>query len=269
MSKNDDYPAGVPCWIDTFQPDPEAAARFYERLFGWEFAEAEPIAGGPGGRYLTARLDGSLVAGVGQAPDTMPTALWSTYIRVDDADVSIRRAVDAGGRLLAGPLDAEPAGRFAALTDASGVAFSVWQAADRRGAELVNEPGTWMMSALHTPDPQQSESFYGTVFGWRLESLPDVPLGLLRLPGYVGGMVQQPMPRDVVAVMTAIAPGSEIPPHWAVNLRVDDADATAETALSLGATVLMAPLDTPGFRSAVIADPQGGVIAVSAVRARL
>lgn len=54
MSKNDDYPAGVPCWIDTFQPDPEAAARFYERLFGWEFAEAEPIAGGPGGRYPCA-----------------------------------------------------------------------------------------------------------------------------------------------------------------------------------------------------------------------
>lgn len=26
----------------------------------------------------------------------------------------------------------------------------------------------------------------------------------------------------------------------------------------------MAPMDTPGFRNAVVADPQGGVIAVSA-----
>ncbi len=33
---------------------------------------------------------------------------------------------------------------------------------------------------------------------------------------------------------------------------------------SSGGTVLLAPTDTPGFRSAVIADPQGGVIAVTA-----
>jgi predicted enzyme related to lactoylglutathione lyase len=75
------------------------------------------------------------------------------------------------------------------------------------------------------------------------------------------------MPRDVVAGMSPIAEGSAVPPHWAVNLRVDDVNATVETALSLGATILMAPLDTPGFRSAVIVDPQGAVTAVSALRA--
>jgi len=26
MSTREDYPAGVPCWIDTNQPDPAAAA---------------------------------------------------------------------------------------------------------------------------------------------------------------------------------------------------------------------------------------------------
>ena len=36
----DGYPAGVPCWIDTSQPDPEAAARFYGELFGWELDDA-------------------------------------------------------------------------------------------------------------------------------------------------------------------------------------------------------------------------------------
>ncbi|MDR6507287.1 hypothetical protein [Arthrobacter oryzae] len=35
-------------------------------------------------------------------------------------------------------------------------------------------------------------------------------------------------------------------------------------AVALGGTILMAPMDTPGFRSAVIGDPQGGFIAVSA-----
>lgn len=28
MSKRDDYPAGVPCWVDTMSPDPRAAQRF-------------------------------------------------------------------------------------------------------------------------------------------------------------------------------------------------------------------------------------------------
>ena len=32
---NRTYPQGVPCWIDTQQPDVEAAASFYGSLFGW------------------------------------------------------------------------------------------------------------------------------------------------------------------------------------------------------------------------------------------
>src|SRR6266540_621896 len=45
MSQRDEYQPGVPCWLDTLQPDPEAAARFYASLFGWEFV-------GPDHRHL-------------------------------------------------------------------------------------------------------------------------------------------------------------------------------------------------------------------------
>ena len=38
MSQPRTYPHGVPSWIDTEQPDPEAAQDFYQRLFGWAFA---------------------------------------------------------------------------------------------------------------------------------------------------------------------------------------------------------------------------------------
>ena len=38
MSERNGYPPGVPCWVDTQQPDPRAAMRFYEGLFGWEFS---------------------------------------------------------------------------------------------------------------------------------------------------------------------------------------------------------------------------------------
>src|SRR5579862_4972348 len=33
--KRDGYIHGVPCWVDTNQPDPEAAVAFYGGLFGW------------------------------------------------------------------------------------------------------------------------------------------------------------------------------------------------------------------------------------------
>ena len=62
----------------------------------------------------------------------------------------------------------------------------------------------------------------------------------------------------------------EVPAHWSVNFAVRDADATAtaEHAAALGGGIVMAPADTPGFRSAVISDPQGGIVAVSATSGR-
>ncbi len=33
MSERDAYEPGVPCWVDTLQPDPEAAKGFYGKLF--------------------------------------------------------------------------------------------------------------------------------------------------------------------------------------------------------------------------------------------
>ncbi|MDQ3648226.1 MAG: hypothetical protein M3433_06530 [Actinomycetota bacterium] len=153
---------------------------------------------------------------------------------------------------------------MAVLTDPVGVAFGIWQASARHGAEQVNEPGSWTMSSLHTPAPDASETFYGPLFGWTLEVVPGAPMAFWRLNGHVGGKADQPMPRDVVAVLAPIGDGDPTPPHWSVALTVGDVDATAHQAAELGGAVLLAPTDTPGFRSAVIGDPQGGVVAVTA-----
>jgi uncharacterized protein len=40
MLERDEYPAGVPCWVDIEQEDTEAAMAFYGGLFGWEFARS-------------------------------------------------------------------------------------------------------------------------------------------------------------------------------------------------------------------------------------
>ena len=50
------YPPGVPCWVDTEQPDVQAATAFYGGIFGWTYEDAMP-PGAPG-RYVIAKLDG-------------------------------------------------------------------------------------------------------------------------------------------------------------------------------------------------------------------
>lgn len=258
MSERSAYPPGVPCWVDTLQPDPRAALEFYGPLFGWEFGEPGPMPGG--GEYFVAQLRGRDVAGVGTLP-AGGTPAWPTYIRVESAQATADAATAAGGAVLAGPLDAAPAGRLAVLSDPTGVPFGVWEPHERPGAGLVNVPGAWVMSSLHTADPDAAAAFYGTLFGWRTEPLG--PLRLCRLDGYAGEQ-GQPIASDAVAVIAPAAP--DVPPHWNVNLRVDDVDATAEHAARLGGALLAPPIDTPGLRSAPIVDPQGAVFSVSALR---
>jgi len=45
MPERDGYVPGVPCSVDTSQPDPEAALPFYGGLFGWEFEDPMPASG--------------------------------------------------------------------------------------------------------------------------------------------------------------------------------------------------------------------------------
>ena len=96
MRERDGYIPGVPCWVDTTQPDPEAAVDFYSGLFGWEFEDVMPP--GSEGKYFIARLRGGDVAAVGSIPaGAPPIAMWNTYIWVDSADETASKVRDAGG----------------------------------------------------------------------------------------------------------------------------------------------------------------------------
>ena len=157
-----------------------------------------------------AQLRGRDVAGVGSLPPAAEAPAFHTYIEVESADRAAADVVEAGGTVLAEPVDAPPAGRLAVVADPEGAAFCVWEPRARRGAQLVNEPGAWSMSALNARDREGAAAFYGAAFGWQLETfrMGDMEMGLFRLPGYVGGEPSQPVPRDVVA---AVMPLSEAP----------------------------------------------------------
>src|SRR6266699_1262877 len=99
MPERDGYIPGVPCWVDTTQPDPEAAVAFYGGLFGGDFTDAMPP--GSAGKYFIARLRGGDVAAVGSQPEGgSPVAKWNTYIWVESAEDTAAKVQAAGGRVV-------------------------------------------------------------------------------------------------------------------------------------------------------------------------
>src|SRR4051794_36072879 len=255
MLERDGYIQGVPCWIDTSQPDPQAATEFYGGLFGWEVEDVMP-ADSPM-HYFMARIPGGDVAAVGsQSGGRAPAAVWNTYIWVDDADQIAKKIRAGGGEVLMEPAPVGDAGRMAVFADPDGAAFSVWEAARHKGARIVNEPGSLNFNNLNTRDPEAAKAFYGSVFGWTTLDwgggrsawlLPGYSDHLEALnPGFKKGMAEMGAPvgfEDAVATLNTIT--DDQPPHWSITFAVEDADDTAAKASELGGTVVVAPFDAP------------------------
>ncbi len=262
MTTFERYPSGVPCWVDTIQPDIDAARRFYAALFGWTFHGPGPMP--DGGAYYVARVGDKDVAGIGTLPASagVPPA-WTTYVRVANVDETAARIEAAGGRIIAPPFDALPAGRSAIAADSGGAIFGLWEAHEREGAQLVNAPSAWAMSVLQTHNVGGATGFYETVFGWKSEPFEfgGATITMFRLPGYVGGKEEQPVPRDMVACMTEARPGT--PDAWGVDFWIDDADAGATKAIAAGGAVIVPPFNQETFRRAVLTDPSGAVLSIS------
>lgn len=257
------YPPGVPCWVETLQPDPRAALGFHSALFGWEGIGPGPMPNG--GEYFVARLHGDDVAGIATLPPGgAAKPAWTTYVCVDELEASVRRVLAAGGRVIVAPSDAQPAGRFAIVEDPNGAALGLWEPGSRKGAQRINEPSAWAMSALLARDVQAATSFYATVFGWNAEPFDAGGARgfLFRLPGYVGGTAEQPVPRDVVAAAIQNDDGTGAD-QWSVDFWIDDVDAAVARVARRGGAVIAAPFDAAVFRRAVIADPAGAVFSIS------
>ena len=85
ISERDGFPHGVPCWVDTWQEDGEAAVGFYRGLFGWDIWETSP----PGAerRHWMCEMRGRRVAGIGSPPPVPGhTPVRGTLAWIDDLD---------------------------------------------------------------------------------------------------------------------------------------------------------------------------------------
>jgi predicted enzyme related to lactoylglutathione lyase len=106
--------------------DPERAGKFYAGLFGWtpknshfdmsytEFWQGETPIGG--------------MMKIKPEWGAMP-ANWGVYWQVKDVDESAAKAKSLGATVLVEPQDIPTVGRFSALQDPQGAAFSIFKPA--------------------------------------------------------------------------------------------------------------------------------------------
>ena len=243
------YAPGTPSWVDLSSPNLDASRKFYGALFGWEAeVTTDPEARG----YTMFLKNGKQVAGLGGLQNPQQPSAWSTYVATEDADKTAKAVQEAGGKVVAPPFAVMKAGRMAVFQDPTGAYISIWEAGEHKGAELVNEPGSFSWNELNTKDINKAKPFYKKVFGWDAHDSP-MPQGgsytEWKLKGKSIGGGSENLPANV-------------PPHWLTYFTVSDTDATAKKAAELGGKVLMAPMTIPQGRFAVVADAHGATFAV-------
>ena len=243
MGERTSYPPGTFSWAELATSDADAAKDFYTRVFGWEY---EDNPAGEGQIYSMAKRDGHSVAALFK-DDRMPPH-WNCYVTVASADETTQKAKDLGATVIAEPFDVMEVGRMAVIADQGGAALSLWEPRAHIGATLVNTPGSMTWNDLVTPDPEQAVAYYGELFGWTFEEMPDS-----------GGYR---VIRNGERTNGGIFPFQESPQNWLPYFGHDDVDALVGEIDGLGGQLFNGPAQLPNGRIAVLSDPQGAVFAV-------
>lgn len=250
MSPRDGYDPGIPCWVDLSSTDPDASARFYERVLGWR-AVVGPEAGGRG----VFTHEGRRVAGLGPVTGEDRASSWNTFVATDDAAALADRVRRAGGTVVteAAPISGHGSGDgvLTAFLAPDGSYTAAWQGA---GAEAAGEPGAFCWHELVSRDTATAERFYAQVFGW--SPVQQDIQGMKYTEWLAGG--------SAVAGMLEMVSGypAETRSFWMTYFSVADPDATSAAAEEAGAQVLVPPMDAPLGRFSALVDPQGAAFSV-------
>jgi len=255
MSNVTSYEPGTPCWVDYGSADLDASIGFYGDLFGWDVPE-RPDSAEMGG-YRRALKDGADIAGLYPQMEGGMN-VWVTHIASDDVEATADKVKEAGGQVIAEPMELPHGiGKLAVFLDSTGAAFGVWEAGEFAGATRVNEAGALCWNELGTRDPEGAKAFYNAVFGWTAkehkmqrnegEPGPETYVEFLRAGDgrSIAGMM------DIGGMLP-----DEIPAHWLTYFGVDDADAAVEKVKAAGGTVNFGPVTIDAGRFAVVSEPK-------------
>lgn len=245
-----EHTTGAPCWIDLTSADLAACKPFYTELFGWSYAEMGEEFGG----YNIISVGDAVLGGAMQHNpefmDPTPFSLWSLYFSVTDAEASMNKAVELGGKITTPPMEIPTQGTMAEGTDNGGVQFGVWQPAQLQGFAKFGEHGFPAWFELRTRDFANAGSFYSALLGAELGG-DEMEEGMEYHTLNIGG--EQ---KAGIWNIDGVFPDSEAG-GWMIYFFTDNPDETVAKAKELGGTVVAELQDSPYGRLATLADPAG------------
>ena len=121
--------------------------------------------------------------------------------------------------------------------------------------------GSFCWTEIASSDAEKCKEFYSNVFGWKFQGSNAATDGFA-YHEFMAGSADYPAGGLYELSAGLCGDGPLPPPHFMTYIAVDDVDASAEKAQSLGGTVLKAPDEIPNVgRFAIIQDPSGAVFA--------
>jgi len=240
------YDPGQFCWVELATSDAQAAKKFYSDLFGWQYDEV-PMGGDP--PYNIAKLEKGQVGAIYENKQVLPS--WLSYVCVTSADETAAKAKSLGANVTVEPFDVFDLGRMAVMTDPEGATFALWEPHTHKGAGVANEAGSFCWNELMAHDGEGERKFYTSLFGWTAKGSPE----------YTEWHDGDKARGGFLEMKEARFEG--VPPFWNTYFMVNDVDASAAKAQSLGASLHHAPTDIPNVgRFAVLGDPQGASFSI-------
>ncbi|WP_406864568.1 VOC family protein [Streptomyces sp. HUAS MG47] len=247
-------PEGTPVWADAAFTDVEGAKTFYGEVLGWTFGEASSEYG----NYTQAYKDGKAVAAVvpPMPGEGEPVSAWCLYFASDDVNATARKISGAGGKVLMEPMAVGDFGSMAIAQDPAGAVFGIWQGGTHEGFELEGEPGAFTWAEVFSREPEKSDAFLTSVFGYNTKTMVDdnVDFKVFDLGGEMPVLGRMKMTTEDFP--------PEIPSYVQVYFGVDDCDEAIAKAEKLGGRKVFGPMGTPFGRFAALVDPQGAAFAV-------
>ena len=241
-------------WHQLMTRDVPGAKKFYTALMGWK---AQPWPLDPA--YTVCHAADVPVAGIMEIPADLPAEVpshWLQYIGTRDVDGTAEAAVRAGGSVVKAPGDMAGAGRYAVLQDPQGALFAIIDPENARPEATGVPPlGAFSWHELATSDNEAAFAFYSGLFGWDAMMRMDMgPTGIYLVFGQNG------VQRGGMYIKPADWPA---PPNWMPYAHVPSVDASAANLESVGAQVLVEPMDVPGGgRISSLMDPAGAPFAI-------
>ncbi len=99
-------------------------------------------------------------------------------------------------------------------------------------------------------DPAKTQNFYGKLFDWDMQVMPEMNYGLVQAQNGKG-------------IGGGVTGGGDMPTGVTVYVEVNDLQAYLDKATKLGATTLVPPTTIPGMVSfAMFSDPDGNMVGI-------